>query len=188
MLLPAAAATTYLYTRAADQYHSTTAFSVRSEELSAAAAGILGAITQIGSGTASDINVLFDFIRSQRIVETVDAKLDLRTMFNRHPEDFCFSLGKDPSIEDLLAYWRRMVTVDLSNAGIIQVRVNAFTPEDAHAIAEAILDESSKVVNQLSDQAHEDAITLLPRRAGGRPRASCARCASSSRTSAASTA
>ena len=34
-----------------------------------------------------------------------------------------------------------MVTVDLSNAGIIEVRVNAFTPEDAHAIAEAILAE-----------------------------------------------
>ena len=54
----------------------------------AAAAGILGAITQIGSGTASDISVLFDFIRSQRIVEIIDAKLDLREMFNRHPEDF----------------------------------------------------------------------------------------------------
>ena len=51
-----------------------------------------------------------------------------------------------------------MVTVDLSNAGIIEVRVNAFTPEDAHAIAEAILAESSKLVNQLSEQAHEDAV------------------------------
>ena len=51
-----------------------------------------------------------------------------------------------------------MVAVDLSNAGIIEVRVNAFTPEDAHAIAEAILEESSKVVNELSDQAHHDAV------------------------------
>jgi capsular polysaccharide transport system permease protein len=158
VILPATAATTYLYTRAADQYHSTTAFSIRSEQLSAAAAGILGAITQMGSGTASDISVLFDFIRSQRIVEIIDAKLDLRQMFNRQPDDVYFSLGKDASIEDLLAYWRRMVTVDLSNAGIIQVRVNAFTPEDAHAIAEEILAESGKLINQLSDQAHEDAV------------------------------
>jgi capsular polysaccharide transport system permease protein len=158
VLLPAGGATTYLYTRAADQYHSTTAFSVRSEQIAAAAAGILGAITQMGSGTASDINVLFDFIRSQRIVEIIDAKLDLRTMFNRHPDDLWFSLGKDASIEDLLAYWRRMVSVDLSNAGIIEVRVNAFTPEDAHAIAVEILAESGKIINQLSDQAHEDAV------------------------------
>ena len=158
VLLPAATATTYLYTRAANQYHSTTAFSIRSEEVSAAAAGILGAITQMGSGTASDINVLFDYIRSQKMVETAEAKLDLRAMFNRDQRDFVFALGDNPSIEHLLAYWRRMVMVDLSAAGIMEVRVNAFTPEDAHAIAEEILGESSKVVNQLSDQAHRDAI------------------------------
>ena len=57
-----------------------------------------------------------------------------------------------------------MVAVDLSNAGIIEVRVNAFTPGDAHAIAEEILAESSEVVNQLSDQAHRgrDQVTRAP--------------------------
>ena len=158
VVAPTAVWTTYLYTRAANQYHSTTAFSIRSEEMAAAAAGILGAITQMGSGTASDISVLFDFIRSQRIVEIIDDKLNLREIFNRQPHDVFFSLGTDASIEDLLAYWRRMVSVDLSSAGIIEVRVNAFTPEDAHAIAEEILIQSSTVVNQLSEQAHEDAI------------------------------
>ena len=155
---PAAITTTYLYTRTANQYHSDTAFSVRSEEVSAAAAGILGAITQMGSGTASDINVIFDYIRSQKMVETADAKLDLRAMFNRQPKDFYFSLGEDAPIEQLIAYWRRMVSVDLSSAGIIEVRVNAFTPRDAQAIAQEILAESSQVVNQLSEQAHADAI------------------------------
>ena len=156
--MPAAVTTSYLYTRAANQYHSVTAFSVRSEEVSAAAAGILGAITQMGSGTASDISVIFDYIRSQKMVETADAKLGLRAMFNRQPKDFYFSLGKDAPIEQLLDYWRRMVSVDLSNAGIIEVRVNAFAPADAQAIAREILAELSEVVNQLSDQAHEDAI------------------------------
>ena len=158
VLLPAAITTSYLYTRAANQYHSVTAFSVRSEEVSAAAAGILGAITQMGSGTASDISVIFDYIRSQKMVETADAKLDLRAMFNRQSKDFYFSLGKDAPIDKLLAYWRRMVSVDLSNAGIIEVRVNAFSAQDAQVIAKEILAESSDVVNQLSDQAHEDAI------------------------------
>ena len=52
-----------------------------------------------------------------------------------------------------------MVTVDFeSHAGIINVRAQAFTPEDATAIAQAILDESSALVNRLSDQAREDAV------------------------------
>jgi capsular polysaccharide transport system permease protein len=52
-----------------------------------------------------------------------------------------------------------MVNVALdSQGGIIHVRANAFTPEDATAIAGAILAESSALVNRLSDQAREDAI------------------------------
>ena len=38
------------------------------------------------------------------------------------------------------------------------MRANAFTPEDAQAIAEAILAHSGALVNRLSDQAREDAV------------------------------
>lgn len=161
VLLPFAASVFYLYTRAADQYHSETAFSVRSEEVGAsAAAGLLGALTQVGSGSASDTDILFDYIRSQEIVNAIDAKLDLRAIYNRAASrDFVFSLGDDPSVEALLDEWQRMVKVDFeSNAGIIHVRANAFAPEDATAISRAILEESGALVNRLSDQAREDAV------------------------------
>ena len=78
---------------------------------------MLGALTQVGAGSASDTDILFDFIRSQEIVEAVDAKLDLRTIYNKAaPRDFFFTLGKDPSIEALTAQWNRMVQVDLEIA------------------------------------------------------------------------
>ena len=83
VLLPFAASVWYLFARAADQYHSTTAFSVRSEEVGSAAAGILGALTQVGGGSASDTDILFDYIRSQEMVAAVDRRLDLRTIYNR---------------------------------------------------------------------------------------------------------
>ena len=38
------------------------------------------------------------------------------------------------------------------------MRANAFTPEDARAIAQAILARSDELVNRLSDQAREDAV------------------------------
>jgi capsular polysaccharide transport system permease protein len=127
---------------------------------SRAAAGLLGALTQVGTGSAADTDSLFDFIRSQEIVEAIDARLDLRTIYNRAaPRDFVFTLGEDPSIEALVDTWRRMVQVDLeTSAGIIHVRANAFTPGDATAIAQAILEESSALVNRLSEQAREDAV------------------------------
>jgi capsular polysaccharide transport system permease protein len=162
VLLPLAATVLYLYVRAAPQYHSETAFSVRSAEVGAsAAAGILGALTMVGGGgSASDTDILFDYIRSQEMVQAVDARLDLRTIYNRDAgEDVVFSLGEAPSIEDLTAYWNRMVTVAVdSQGGILHVRANAFTSADATAIASAILAESSALVNRLSEQAREDAV------------------------------
>jgi capsular polysaccharide transport system permease protein len=159
VVLPFAAVVGYLWTRAADQYHSEVAFSVRSEEVASAGAGILGALTQIGSGTASDTDILYEYVRSQEIVEAIGAELDLRTIFNRAEGDPVFTLGDAPSIEALLAHWRRMVEVSYdSAAGIIHVRVNAFTPGDARAIAEAIMAKSGALVNQLSEQAREDAV------------------------------
>lgn len=166
VLVPFAASVWYLYARAADQYHSTTAFSVRSEELAGSAAGLLGALTQVGTVSASDTDILFDYLRSQEMVAAVDRRLDLRTVYNRArqgpgPKDLYFTLGDDPSIEALTDEWHRMVSVDFeSHAGIIRVRANAFTPEDATAIATAVLDESSALVNRLSEQAREDAVSF----------------------------
>jgi capsular polysaccharide transport system permease protein len=52
-----------------------------------------------------------------------------------------------------------MVGVDFaSGEGIIEVTARAFRPEDATAITMAILDESARLVNRLSEQAREDAV------------------------------
>jgi len=100
------------------------------------------------------------------MVQAVDAKLDLRTIYNRAldgpgPRDFFFTLGDKQSIEALTAYWNDMVTVSIDSlGGIIRVRARAFTPQDATAIAQAILVESSALVNRLSNQAREDAVSF----------------------------
>jgi capsular polysaccharide transport system permease protein len=159
VLAPLAISAWYLFARAADQYHSDVAFSIRSEEPGAAASGILGAITAIGAKSASDADIVFEYIRSQQIVEAVDAELDLRAIFNRAENDPVFTLGPDAAIEALVAHWNRMVHVSFeSTTGIIHVQARAFDPEEARAITAAILAESGELVNDLSDQAREDAV------------------------------
>jgi len=159
VLLPFSGSAWYLWTRAADQYHSEVAFSIRSEEMSSSAAGLIGALTQVNSGSASDADILFDFIRSQKIVEEIDADLDLRRIYRDAQGDFVFTLGDNPSIEALHAHWLRMVDVSYdASTSIIHIRSNAFTSEDARAVAQAILEKSSTLVNMLSEQAREDAV------------------------------
>lgn len=159
VLLPALVATAYLYLIAADQYSSRVSFTVRSEEFQNPLE-VLGG-TGFGSasgGTSSDTDILYDFILSQKLVENIDGRLDLETMYSRPDFDPVFALAPDRPIEDLADYWRRMVHVTYDRGGgLIKVETFAFTPGDAQAIAQAIVEESDQLVNELSQIARDDA-------------------------------
>ncbi len=148
----------YLYFVAQDQYASTMGFTVRSEE-AASPVELLGGITGIGgSSSGSDTDVLFEFIRSQRLVRAVDDRMDLRAVY-ASPGDPLFGVAPEASIEDLLKYWNRMVKVFYdSSSGLIELRIQAFTPEQAQAIGQVIFDESSNLINNMSAIAREDAM------------------------------
>lgn len=158
VLLPSALAAGYMFTRASDQFQSTAAFSVKSEDMSGGL-GALQAFTQITTSSVPDSAILFDFIQSRSLVEKVNADLDLEAIFNHNPSDIVFSLGSSPTAEELLEYWGRMVRVSLdSRTNIIQLEVRAFTPADAVAITEATIRYSSDLVNELSSIAQDDAM------------------------------
>ena len=159
VIAPTLIAAAYLSWTAADRYGSRLAFSIRSNQ-TAAPLEILGAVTQLGnSSVLTDGQVLYDFIQSQQIVETVRARLPLEAIYNRAPADWVYSLGEDQPIEDLVDYWNRMVDVSLDPAiGILTVEARAFTPGEARAIATEILAASAELVNRLADTAREDAV------------------------------
>lgn len=158
--LPAALFTGYLYLRAADQYASTVAFSVRGPE-QAPVVGLLGALGQGFSNGGVDAEIVYEFVRSQQMVETAARALPLDRMFNRRPGDVVFSLGEDQPVEDVVDYWNWMTDVSFDGAtGLVRFEARAFTPDDAQAIAAFVLDESTRLVNALSQRAREDAISV----------------------------
>ncbi|MEM9709171.1 MAG: sugar transporter [Pseudomonadota bacterium] len=159
VLLPAAAAATYLWGWAEDQYESVLAFSVRQEDAPAPAA-LFGAFSGLSPSTASDSDVLYAYLDSQDLVSSIDDALDLRTAYGRHLEkDPLFSFHGDGTIEDLVLYWRRMTKVAYDpGTGLIELSVRAFTPDDANRIATMVLEESTILVNGLSEAARQDAM------------------------------
>ena len=153
---PVAALTWYMYSVAVPQYASSVAFNVRSEEAAAPAASLLG--FQIDGSTETDAEILNAFITSQPLVEQIDAELDIRTSYARPAEDWLFRFDPSGTIEDLVSYWNRMVTVAFEgDKGLINVEVRAFDPAEAQAIARAILRNSESMINRLSQTAEEDA-------------------------------
>ena len=159
VLLPAAATWWYLSERAVDQYASTVGFTVRSEDVSSAT-DLLGGLGQsFGGGTGSDSDILYEFIRSQALVAQIDAELDLRSYYSRHLKaDPIFAFDPDGTIEDLTAYWQRMVRISYdASSGLMELRVLAFDPAEARNIANAIFANSTRMINDLSAIAREDA-------------------------------
>lgn len=159
--LPAGLWGSYLWTRAADQYASHVAFSVRTEETGSAIA-LLGGITEISGSSSSDTDILYDFLQSQALVQRLDDQLDLRGIWSRVPveADPFFAYHAPGTIEDLLSHWQRMVQIGYdSGTGLIDIRVLAFDPEDAQSIAFALQTASNEMINALSAVAREDAIS-----------------------------
>ncbi|QHG73120.1 RkpR, polysaccharide export protein [Ensifer adhaerens] len=159
VVVPATLATLYMAFIAADQYHSTTSFAVRSIE-GGGATDILGMFTQASSGsTVSDSYILMDYILSERMVAAVDRKFKLEEVYATRGLDYFYGMGVELPIEDKLAYWRDMVSVKFDHAsGIMQVAVNAFDPKQARDIAQFVVDRSDSLVNSLSLFARNDVL------------------------------
>lgn len=160
VLAPLAGIMFYLWTHAVDQYISTTGFTVRGQETSGAT-DLLGGLAQFTGGTAaSDSDILYEFIRSQEMVEVVDAKVDMRAHYAAYwPGDWVFALWPDASLEDLLWYWNRIVRISFdSGTGLIRVQALAYDPQTAQAITREIVRESERRINALNHQARADAM------------------------------
>lgn len=158
VLVPVIASAAYLWGVAVDQYASTVGFSVRREEASSPM-DFLGGLAGFSKSSSSDTDVLYEYLKSQEIVADLDTKIHLRDLWAKPLNDPYFAFDPSGSIEDLVDYWSRMVQISYDgSSGLLEVKVLAFTPQDATLIAETLFQASSDMINQLSAIARNDAI------------------------------
>lgn len=110
VLVPILISTWYLWTRAADQFASTFAFSIRSEEASSGIE-LLGGIADLSGSGANDSDILYDYLRSQHLVEKMQSSLDLAALWSAPKRDPIFAYNNTGLIEDLHSHWNRMVDI-----------------------------------------------------------------------------
>lgn len=159
VLAPFAAALGYMTLVAEDQFASTVGFSVRNEDV-ATPVELFGGIADVGSSGSSDSDILFEFIQSQEMVATLDAQLNLTQIYTKE-SDPLFAYDPSGTIEDLHAYWDRMVRVTYdTTTELIEIRALAFTPQDAQSVSTAIFDESARLIDELSAIAQQDTIAF----------------------------
>jgi len=158
VIAPISGVAYYLYGVAADQYASTSGFSVRNEDVSSPAE-LMGGLTQfMGGSGGGEADMLYEFIQSQDLVTKLDERLDLRDHYTApYADDPVFGLEPDGTIEDLVRYWHRIVKVSYDQStGLISLHVRAFSPEMAHRLSQEIIAESQVLVNALNFTARND--------------------------------
>jgi capsular polysaccharide transport system permease protein len=159
VMLPVVVAAAYLFLIAADQYVAEFRLTLRSADAPSIDPLSLFRGDVWHSSTATESQVVAQYIGSRAIVDALDPSLDLRRMFSLPQADWWARLTLPASIEDLVFYWEKQVDPFYDTAtGTIIVRVRAFTADDSVHLAQAIVAASEKLINDLSARARRDAV------------------------------
>lgn len=161
-LLPTLIAAGYFYGIASDRFVTEARFALRP------ALGTVDKVQNEETGNnssiakqmiAQDTLITTNYIESRQMIETMERQMPVRDMFSRDSIDYFSRANADDPIEKFMRYWRKRVTISVdANGGIVSLKVSAFDPQESYALTRAILDESERMVNELSIRARNDAV------------------------------
>lgn len=165
VVLPGLLSAFYLFAVANDQYASRAGFTIRQDDGNSASS-ILGGLSLL-TGATQGVNagVLHEFMQSQTMMESVDARIDLRAHYAQGwPSDPVYSIWPDATTEELFSFWKRTLRLSYDTAsGLIDVTVKALDPDTAQQIMQVILEESQTMINRLNEASRRDALSNADR-------------------------
>lgn len=158
VLVPAVLVTTYYAVYASDQYESEARFTV-----SGGMPVLPDKLTSLtglpAKAVIQDTQIVTNYIRSRAAVEQLQEKINLRQLYSRDSIDVIARFDETKPIEKFVEYWKEMVSVSIKMpAGIVVVQVRAFSPRDAETVAQAVIDASEKLINDMDDRMNQDAV------------------------------
>jgi capsular polysaccharide transport system permease protein len=152
---PLLASALYLYGFAADRYVSESIVSVRqaSGGSGGGVPGIALSIAGIDPPSREDTLSLRQYMHSLGLLGKLEERLKLRAHYEQPKLDPFFRLWAGTSREWFLDYYRARIELLFDDgASLLTVRVQAFDPQFAQALNQAILDESEAFVNAFSQR------------------------------------
>ncbi|MEQ8654218.1 MAG: hypothetical protein RIC87_17255 [Kiloniellales bacterium] len=154
----------YYFFVAAERYEVSTVFLIRTAGADTpTVTTILGQSQAFGRAADESFSVV-DYVNSYDGLIRLEELVDLRAAYSVPKDDPFYYLPADSSLLDLHDYFLRMVDAYYDQVtGLVTIDVRAFTPEDAVAIAEAILTESERLVNEFNRRAQADLLQLSRR-------------------------
>ena len=162
---PMALVCLYLFVLAAPRYLAQATFIVRAVQSSSSGLGQVAALVEGASYSRADDETyaVNAYIQSRDMLSQLVERDHLRDIFSR-PEADAFnrfpSFYRTPTLEQFHHHFQNYVSVEVDpTSGLSTLSVQAFTPQDAQALASAILAHSEELVNRLNQRAFADAET-----------------------------
>ncbi len=158
--LPTLAAGLYYGAFASDQYESVSVFTVQAADDPVGGAGmslLLGALPS--SGAARDVLLVKDYILSRDMTDYLVAEHGWLDHVQSSDIDWWSRLSRDADTEEVYQdYLERVMVTHDSQSNTLSLRVRVYSAEMARTIAQAIVDASETMVNQLAERLRADQI------------------------------
>lgn len=162
VIIPTICLTIYYGFIASDVYISESKFVIRSpDKQSVSGLGVV--LKSIGFNNASDDSyIVRDYLDSRDAVKTLDKTLKIRQKYASQSVDTFSRFGgffQNDTFENFYQYFKKKVTVNYDTASAIsELKVRAYTPEDAQRINQELLGISEVVINRINTNAKNDLI------------------------------
>jgi capsular polysaccharide transport system permease protein len=169
VVAPSAAAATYYYAFASDQFVSEAEFTVSVGQMPAkddsSSSGSSSGSSSSGLASSAmlmivqDTQIVVSYIHSRAALDKLDELIHVRDLYADPNVDFFARFAREKPIERFVKYWNRMSEAPIEMpGGIIHLKVRAFSPEAARKIAQATVDISEQLVNDMNSRINNDAV------------------------------
>lgn len=162
VIIPTIALTIYYGAIASDIYISEAKFVIRSpDKQSVSGLGVV--LKSIGFNNAQDDSyIVRDYLGSRDAVRILDKNLGIKQKYSAESIDVFSRFGtffQKDTFEDFYKYFTKRVTVNFdTSSAISELKVRAYTPEDAQNINQQLLAISEVVINRINTNAKNDLI------------------------------
>ena len=158
--LPSLATAAYYAFLASDQYVSTARFAV-STGVPTKMDGV-GTVTGLASAAiVRDTQIVTNYIASRAAVEKIETRAPLRQIYASEAIDRFSRFDRKEPIEKFVRYWEDKARTTITMpAGIVELTVRAFTPEDAKMIAQTVVEVSEELINDQNEKIKNDALAV----------------------------
>lgn len=148
---------------ASDRYVSQASVEISRTDMVGAANVDFGALLTGVGGNKQDQLMLREYLRSIDMLKKLDEKLDLRKHYSDSARDFFTRMwGKDTELEMFHEHYLSRTSIELDEySGLLSIKVQAYTPEMAKAIADLLVAEGERYMNELGHAVARDQVRFL---------------------------